>query len=65
MTHAIPNFLFFKLSLTNVKIYRNGTCYKFHQKVSSKEMGFYNPRSQLDSTPMTYCPMQLKNGEDR
>ena len=32
---------------------------------SSKEMGFFNPRSQLDSTIVTYCPMQLKNGEDR
>ena len=32
---------------------------------SSKEMGFFNPRSQLDSTIVTYLPMQLKNGEDR
>ena len=30
--------------------------------LSSKEMGFYNPRSHLDSTVVTYCPMQLKNG---
>ena len=29
---------------------------------SSKELGFFNPRSQLDSTVVTYCPMQLKNG---
>ena len=33
--------------------------------ISSKEMGFLNPISQLDSTVVTYCPMQLKNGEDR
>ena len=32
---------------------------------SSKELGFFNPRSQLDSTIVTYWPMQLKNGEDR
>ena len=27
---------------------------------SSKELGFFNPRSQLDSTVVTYWPMQLK-----
>ena len=32
---------------------------------SSKELGFFNPRSQLDSTVVMYWPMQLKNGEDR
>ena len=35
------------------------------QRESSKEMGFYNPRSHLDSTVVTYWPMQLKNREDR
>ena len=30
--------------------------------LSSKEMGFYNPRSHLDSTVVTYWPMQLKMG---
>ena len=37
----------------------------FHMEKSSREMGFFNLRSQLDSTIVTYCPMQLKNGEDR
>ena len=32
---------------------------------SSKEIGFFNPRSQLDSIVVTYWPMQLKNGGDR
>ena len=36
-----------------------------HFASSSKEMGFYNPRSHLDSTDMTYCPHAAKNGEDR
>ena len=35
------------------------------EEESSKEMGFYNPRSHLDSTAMTYCPHAAKNGEDR
>ena len=26
---------------------------------------FFNPRSQLNRTIVTYWPMQLKNGEDR
>ena len=26
---------------------------------------FFNPRSQLNSTAVKYCPMQLKNREDR
>ena len=37
---------------------------KIDNRGSSKEMGFFNPISQLDSIFMTYCPMQLKNGED-
>ena len=32
---------------------------------SSRELDFFNPRSQLDSTVVTYLSMQLKNGEDR
>ena len=40
--------------------------YKVYEKNSgSKEMGFFNPISHLDSTVMAYWPMQLKNGEDR
>ena len=35
------------------------------EKLSSKEMGFYNLRSHLDSTAMTYCPHAAKNREDR
>ena len=33
-----------------------------HEKYSSKELGFLNPRSQLNSTVVTYWPMQLKMG---
>ena len=33
--------------------------------LSSKELDFFNPRSQLNSTVVTYCSMQLKIGEDR
>ena len=32
---------------------------------SSKEMGFYNPRSQLDSTDVTYCPHAAEKRGDR
>ena len=31
------------------------------QTDSSKELGFLNPRSKLNSTVVTYWPMQLKN----
>ena len=33
------------------------------KKCSSKEMGFFNPRSHLDSTVVTYCPHAAKKGE--
>ena len=42
-------------------VYKEGTIVM----TSSKELGFFNPRSQLESTVMTYCPVQFKNGEDR
>ena len=32
---------------------------------SSKEMGFYNPRSHLDSTVVTYCPHAAEKRGDR
>ena len=38
---------------------------KTDDRPSSKELGFLNPRSQLNSTVVTYWPMQLKNREDR
>ena len=53
----------------------SGTCNSFERKepypsndaidISSKELGFLNLRSQLNSTVVTYSPMQLKNREDR
>ena len=32
---------------------------KWKEQLSSKELGFFNPRSQLNSTVVTYWPMQL------
>ena len=34
-------------------------------KYSIKEMGFFNPRSHLDSTDVTYCPHAAKQRGDR
>ena len=33
--------------------------------VSSRELGFFNPRLRLNSTSVMYRPMQLINREDR
>ena len=53
------------MSQSKIKYILNVLMAAFKEHPSSKELGFFNPRSQLNSTIVTYWPMQLKNEEDR